>query len=188
MRPVANLKPLTDAEFERLGGFLGKGEHRRAMNLEELDGFFTALICDPESVPPSEYSPRIYGGEPCFRDFEEAQDITDLIMRHWNTIAGTLCAGKVCVPFLLKGEAGTAHGNDWAKGFLRGMSLRREHWKRFMDDEQYSGSLVPILILAHEPDPDPKLCSRPITAEQRARLLADLATSVMHVYHYFRPS
>jgi len=33
------------------------------MDLEELDGFFAALHCCPELVPPSEYLPEVLGTE-----------------------------------------------------------------------------------------------------------------------------
>src|SRR6266403_1474182 len=36
---------------------------KRAMNLEMLDGFFAALICGPDDVPPSEYLSEIWGGD-----------------------------------------------------------------------------------------------------------------------------
>jgi uncharacterized protein len=46
------------------------------MNLEEMDGFFAALICGPEFVPPSEYVPNVWGKRPsnegCFQSLEEA--------------------------------------------------------------------------------------------------------------------
>jgi len=186
MRPFADHKPLNDAECERLGAFLGKSKKRGAMNLEELDGFFTALICGPELVMSSEYAPHIYGGEPRFETLEEAQDIIGLVMRHWNAIAGTLYAGDVYLPLKLAGEDGIAAGNDWAKGFLRGMGMRREGWKDLMDDEQHGGSLVPILALAHEHDPDPALRPPPITAEKREKLLTHLAAGIVLIYQYFR--
>jgi uncharacterized protein len=187
MRPFANHKPLSDAEFERLGAFLGKRKNPKAMNVEELDGFFTALVCGPELVPPSEYSPHIYGGEASFESIEEAQEIIGLVMRHWNTIAGTLYAGKVYLPFLCEDENGIARGNGWAKGFLRGMELRRQSWSKLLDDERHGGSLVPILALAHEHDPDPKLRPGPITPEQRESLLTHLRADIVLIYRYFRP-
>ena len=55
-------RPLTDAEYDRLGSMLAHSE--RAMNLEMVDGFFAALICGPETVPPSEYLRLIWGGDP----------------------------------------------------------------------------------------------------------------------------
>ena len=40
--------PLTDAELDRLGDFLKGCKGGRAMNVEQLDGFFAALITGPE--------------------------------------------------------------------------------------------------------------------------------------------
>ena len=90
---TALTRPLTDAEYDRLGSMLARSE--RAMNLEMVDGFFAALICGPETVPPSEYLRLIWGGdqiggEKGWRDEAEMQEFFDLIMRHWNSIAGPL--------------------------------------------------------------------------------------------------
>jgi hypothetical protein len=52
------LEPLTDAEFERLSGILGRFDNKQPMNLEQLDGFLAALICGSEIVRPSEYPIR----------------------------------------------------------------------------------------------------------------------------------
>ena len=64
------------------------------MNVEQLDGFFAPLIAGPETVMPSEYYREVFGGEmpdACeFTSPEEANEILGLMMRHWNTIAGTL--------------------------------------------------------------------------------------------------
>jgi len=43
-------QPLTDAELDRLSGVLGRFDNQRPMNLEQLDGFFAALICGPVNV------------------------------------------------------------------------------------------------------------------------------------------
>ena len=64
------------------------------MNVEQLDGFFAALIAGPETVMPREYSPEVFGGEMSdvceFSSPEEANEIFGLMIRHWNTIAGAL--------------------------------------------------------------------------------------------------
>src|SRR5271168_5238775 len=115
-------EPLTDAELDRLGAFLRGCKGGRAMNIEQLDGFFAALIAGPETVMPSEYNREVFGGEMAdaceFSSLEEANEIFGLMMRHWNTIAGTLFNGEVYVPLLLKDEHGAAHGNEWAGGFM----------------------------------------------------------------------
>jgi uncharacterized protein len=56
-------EPLTDAELDHLGDFLKSCMGGRAMNVEALDGFFSALIAGPETVMPSKYYPEVFGGE-----------------------------------------------------------------------------------------------------------------------------
>ena len=51
-------RPLTDAEYDRLADTLNRFHGEGAMNLEQLDGFFAALICGPDRVHPSEYLPE----------------------------------------------------------------------------------------------------------------------------------
>jgi transcriptional regulator with XRE-family HTH domain len=78
--------PLTEEELGRLADFLEECKDGNAMNIEELDGFFAALIAGPETVPPSEYLPEVFGGElskTCdFADVDEANEILGLILRH----------------------------------------------------------------------------------------------------------
>ncbi len=191
MRPIANPNPLTEDEFAKLGEFLRSIKNCQAMSLEEMDGFFTALICGPEMVSPSEYLPYVWGNElsndGVFQSLEEAQNVLNLALRHWNTIASTLYKGRVYFPFLLEDEDGLAQGNDWAKGFLRGMGLRRASWNELVDDEQHGGSLVPVFMLAYEHDPDPKLRPPPISRKKREEILTHLAAGLPVIYQYFRP-
>jgi hypothetical protein len=108
------------------------------------------------------------------------QDFLSLIMRHWNVIADTLHSGDVFLPLLLEDDGGVAHANDWAKGFLRGMELRKADWAAFLDDEKHGGWLVPIFALAHEHNPDPEMrpCKEAISAEDREKLIVGAAAEV----------
>ena len=56
-------EPLTEAEFDRLTEFLKGCAGGKAMNVEELDGFFAALVAGPEVAMPSQYLPEVFGGE-----------------------------------------------------------------------------------------------------------------------------
>lgn len=185
--------PLTDAELDRLGDTLSRFRKPTAMNLEQLDGFFTALICSPDTVMPSEYLHEIWGGEmadeEAFADQQVLQEILDLVMRHWNSIAQMLQSGKTFLPVLLKDEDGIAHANDWPEGFMRGVALRNEDWLELFDDEERGGSLVPILALAHEHDPDPDLrpYAEPVDADRREKLIVGVAAGVPAIYRYFEP-
>jgi uncharacterized protein len=186
-----NPQPLTDAEFDKLTDVLKRYGDRRAMNLETLDGFFAALICGPETVLTREYLPKIWGGgmvnEPAFETKPMLQEFISLITRHWNTTCHTLQSGDTFLPLLLDDEDGVAHANDWAKGFMRGMEMRRAGWASLMDNEEHAGSLVPILALAneHHPDPEMRPYKEPISAEMRERLIVGAAAGVMAIYDYF---
>ena len=127
MKTFAQPEPLSDAELDRLGDFLKRCKGGKAMNLEELDGFFAALIAGPEPVMPSEYNREIFGGEMSevveFSGLDEAKEILGLMMRHWNNIAGTLPKDEVYVPLIWRTRKAWLHGNDWARGFMRGMHM-----------------------------------------------------------------
>ncbi len=187
-------KPLSDAEYDKLESVLNQFQNEDVMNLEEIDGFFTALICSPEMTPPSIYLKEIWGdkGIPANEAFQNDQDISDfmnLLMQHWNTVVKKLSEDEVFLPLLLEDSDGTAKGNDWAKGFMRGMKLHQEDWAELMEDEENGGSLVPILALAHEHDPDPKLrpYSEPVSPERREDLIMGIAAGAMKIYKYFEP-
>jgi yecA family protein len=110
MRAFSQNESLTDAQFGRLGDFLGNCKGGNAMNVEQLDGFFAVLVAGPGTVMPSEYYPEVFGGEmsdTCeFGALDEANEILGLVMRHWNTIAATLHKGEVYAPFSGKTERG----------------------------------------------------------------------------------
>ncbi len=102
MTIFAQNEPLTEAELDRLAAFLKGCAGGKAMNVEELDGFFAALVAGPEVVMPSEYLPEVFGGELSdaheFGSMEEANEIIALLMRHWNDIAVTLSKGDAYLP------------------------------------------------------------------------------------------
>ena len=155
-----------------------------AMNIEMMDGFLTALVCSPELVMPSTYMHYILGEEHEFATAEQAQKFANLILRHWNSIVSQLEKSEFFYPVLLESEDGSM-GNDWAAGFLSGMHLGGDEWKEYLNDEEKSGVFVPILMLAHEHDPDPELRPDPIDAEKREKILAFLTVSVPRIYAHF---
>ena len=143
MRAFAPDEPLTDAELDRLEEFLRRCKGGGAMNIEGVDGFFAALIAGPEVVLPSEYLTEVFGGEMAdtceFDNLDEANEILGFLMRHWNAIAATLHKDEVYVPLLLEDEDGVQHGNDWARGFMRGVEFSHEAWGELISDEKHGG-------------------------------------------------
>ena len=60
MKTFAQHQPLTDAELDGLAEFLKSCKSGKGMNVEQLDGFFAALIAGPETVVPSEYYREVF--------------------------------------------------------------------------------------------------------------------------------
>ncbi len=185
---MANLsQPLTDPELERLEDFLYSVNPDEAMSLEEMDGFFCALICSPDLVPPSEYMLHLWGGEHVQHSFnseEEAQEILTLITRHWNAIAAILLRDEPYPALRGEYEDGNVTGQEWARGFLQGMYLQEKPWERLLKDEQFGAMLFPVMVLAE--DEEHRLTSAPVTAEDRDTALDALANTILLIYRYFR--
>jgi len=181
-------QPLNDAELDRLDDFLYRVNPGEAMSLEELDGYFCALICCPEVVPPSEYLPHVWGGQHvgngAFGSVEEAQEILALFSRHWNTIAATLLRDEPYPVLMGEYEDGKVSGQEWALGFQQGMFLRQEAWERLANDGKLGAALLPVIVLAE--DDEHQLTADPVTQEERDAMLDVLAESVLIIYRYFR--
>jgi uncharacterized protein len=190
MTIFAKNEPLTEAELDRFGQFLKNCKGGKAMNIEELDGFFAALIAGPEIVAPSEYMPEVFGSERQepheFESLDEANEILGLMMRHWNNIAGTLSQGKVYLPLLLLDENGVEHGNDWARGFIRGTRMRHDGWAELLDDDDHGACMIPMLMLYHEHDEDPSMRPKLIGPEQREKVIESMAAGLVGAYLYFK--
>ena len=165
--------PLSDSELDRLDAFLSERGGSQTMNVEELDGFFAALVVGPELVLASEYLPMVWGqGEDAgaaFENLEEANAIVQLMMRHWNTIAAAVEREELYLPVMLESDAGIQPGHRWARGFMKGVGLRRESWADLAQDEAQGGSLLAIAALAAEVDPE--LLSRPLSSQQSDELV-----------------
>ncbi len=188
MNDPANEQQLSNEEFEQLDEFL-EDIGSSAMNMEELDGYFAALACSPNRVPMSRVLPGVWGEDFAFSDMQEANLILGLLMRHWNSIVATLArtleAPDCYLPVLLEDEQGVARGNDWARGFLRGVGVNPAGWQELIDSEEEGGAILPMMILAHEDDPDPKLRSPAIHAQRREDLLQEMTGGLTRIYAYF---
>jgi uncharacterized protein len=188
MRGISAERPLSEEELDQLSDFLTK-MGPSALNLEAVDGLFCALICGTEMVLPSEYLPQIWGEEFVFDSQSDVDRVIGLLMRHWNTIAGTLRrtlkAHDVYMPILFVGDDGVTRGNDWAQGFMRGVLIRPRFWRELMqsDDEL----LLPIMLLAHECDPDPAMRPSPVPPEKREDIVMAMIASLVKIYRHFEP-
>lgn len=123
----------------------------QAMNFEHIDGFFTALICGPEPVPPTEFLPYIFGGEmPRFISNEQATEIMDILLEHWNFIAEALASGISYYPFLYADKEDKCSANDWADAFMLGVQLREAAWNDLLTQQSEDPLLHEIIELRNE--------------------------------------
>lgn len=184
-------KPLTDRDYERLSATLNRFSKQDCMSLEELDGFFTALLCGPLPIPLTECLPLILGeafdDERAFPTEKALEQFVALLKGHWLDIADTLHSGEPFQPWLEADEQGVVHGNVWAQGFSEGMELLNDDWGLLFDDEVQAQALEPILALAFEHHPDPEM--RPYIdgtdPQQREQWLAGISPSVTAIYQFF---
>lgn len=153
---TATFEPLSDGDVSQLSTFLDSVPDNAAMTIEEMDGFFCALIVGPDVVLPSEYLPILLGGTPgdtkAFRTIREANHTLQLMMRYWNSIVTSLQRRGAYVPLFDDADSKGVVGRLWAKGFMQGVELRLDGWQDLLTDEN-SGDLVMIATVAGEVDP-----------------------------------
>jgi uncharacterized protein len=152
----ATFDPLSERDVSRLSDFLDSVPDNAAMTIEEMDGFFCALIVGPDVVFPSEYLPILLGGNPgdthAFRTMREANRTLQLLMRYWNSIVTSLRRLGAYAPLFDAADSKGVVGRLWAQGFMQGVELRFEGWQDLLADDN-SGDLLMIATVAGEVDP-----------------------------------
>ena len=187
-RPLADA--LTFPEFDELAAFFAGCKGGDAMNLEELDGFFSALIAGPDVVLPSEYWPVVLGGQlgavAQFESVEEANRLIQLFMRHWNTIATALDRGEGYDLYFLRNASHLVTGADWADGFRRGVEMRYALWEPLINSKRHGEAILPMMTLTQEKDPELRPYLKPMSSEIRFQLLAKMTIGLTDIHRYFR--
>jgi uncharacterized protein len=189
-------EPLCIEEMIVLEAFLmSERSSGNSMTIDALEGFITALVIGPTAVLPNEWIPFVLGSEmeEAFSSIEEAQNITQLLIRYMNSIVAAFQVDTdqfvpifECCEFETKEEEDSA-ATSWAFGFILGMEIRFEEWKPIFEiaDEAHEDEeliLAPILLLAgqdHE--------AHELTAKDRELLKELLGESVINVYRFWLP-
>ena len=177
---------LSEEEIHWLDGFLLSAQAPdTVMDLEAVDGFFTALVVGPELMPPSVYLPVMWGGDgegPDYDSLEQAEYVMGLLMRHWNTITRRVNRDYPCLPLLATGTA-WPKGRRWAEGFSRGVGLCFEAWEPLIGDETHAHLLAPIIALERD---DPDVVTYPLGSEEREKMLGAVLLAVRGMHAYWR--
>jgi uncharacterized protein len=193
--------PLTESELDELDRFLlSSATPEDSMDLEELDGFITGLVCSPVAVGASEWLSLVWGDtedgrRPVrFGSAAQCRRILELLDRHWATIAWTLHSGMPTMPILFEYKAGPpvsageraaelVPGSTWAIGFMRAVGLHADDWQEAFDDDAASEALTPIVTLAHADDRE--IVEQPLAPQQVEALIEELPDSTLELHQFW---
>lgn len=185
MPPVEALDPPDLARLDELCELINPGE---AMVLEELDGFYTALICSNDDSGAGQYLREVLGLEDdapvVYPDAASGAELERLLSRHWQSIRSALDSGETLAPLLAQEDAGMNPGNLWALGFLRGIDTRPDPWED-VEEETLAEWLEPVEALAEEIDFETGEARLKLTEEDRAQLLDEMFDTVFDAYQHF---
>ncbi len=135
--------PLTDDEIDRLDRFLldhvdddavTEGKDEGLLGISDLDGFFTALVSGPVTIPPSRWMPVVWGDfKPVWKDTGDFEVCLSLILRHMNSIAAQLMQqpGEFEPLFLERVHEGKTVTivDEWCEGYMKGVALAANQWE-----------------------------------------------------------
>ena len=143
----------TDPELDRLQDLLATiPSEWKGMNVVELDGYVAALIVCPDTVPPSEWLPGVWGSNIGFEDAEGTEATVAAVMGHYSRIARELAESpEDYAPVLgVDADSGETFWEPWIDGFERGMRLRRGVWRQIArsDDREAATSINMIVALS----------------------------------------
>ena len=192
---------LDDDQIERLAQLLElRAVPFKGFNLEALDGYLSALAVSPDTVPPSEWQPAVWGGNPPRWDGDdEALTVQALLLGHWNMASARVRHDDDDLPdhlaplLWLPEEPDLDQpdeldvGRDWAFGFFRGVELREVAWDQWLDQHEWMDEIFALLdrlasgeVLAE----DPTAPATPITYRERLEIIAGLPGMLADLHHH----
>jgi len=123
------------------------------MVFPQLDGYLTAIVSGPISIPPSKWMEDMWGDyPPAWKDEKEVNNMMSLLFRHMNSISHVLMNyPEEYEPIFYERESkGKTYliVDEWCEGYLRGMKLATEEWRK--GGEQIDLMLIPILAFCEE--------------------------------------
>jgi uncharacterized protein len=147
-----------------------------------LDGYLTAIVIGPRSIPPDEWFVDLLGerGRIATASGEMLAAITAIVGRFNAISEGLSTAPQQHAPIFEKTDDGMVLPHPWCMGFLAAMRLCFEAWRPLLHlDRNEHGLLLPILL--HCADP----LGRPMLGPPREG--AETEAFLRSVYHDIPP-
>lgn len=195
--PLRLAAPLSEEEMLELDSFLmSEATSDPPMALDTLDGYLTAIVIGPTTLPMSQWYGGVWGGReedaPAFETMEEAQRITELIMRHYNGIITSIqhdpdTHDPLFDQFQGEGDSRKyVDGEMWAYGFMQGVALCRKDWQSLFDDPLGPEWLNPIRLLGDDDVSEEEMALIRWPA-QREQLALQIPAALAAIYRYWLP-
>jgi uncharacterized protein len=187
-------QPLSEKEFDELDKFLlSERSSDDAMTMDTLHGYLTAVLIGPETIMPSEWLTKVWGedasAEPTWKNKQEAERITGLIMRFMNEIAITFeVAPKEFEPLFCEHEhegETLIDAEAWCWGFWEGMELRSGSW-----DPIWESDLAPLmrpLYLLGADEIEEKELAEVDTPAKGHKLALEIEANLPAIYKFWLP-
>jgi uncharacterized protein len=121
----------------------------KALNAIQLQGFFSAVLSAPDTIPAGRWMPDALGGEPAFESPQQAQEFMELLMRFYKSVDSALEEGQA-PQLILKPQAIADQAPDypaWCDGYILGWGLSTEEWLQ-PGNEVLKKLTFPILLLS----------------------------------------
>ncbi|MBF0421285.1 MAG: UPF0149 family protein [Magnetococcales bacterium] len=112
--------------------------YEEAFTIDVLCGFLYGIVITAELIRPSEWLPKIFGGEiPEFESRDEGQGVIDLLMQAYNEFISQFQSGILGFPYDYEDMDPKDFElvEHWCVGLSLGMSLRAEFWLPSEDPE-----------------------------------------------------
>lgn len=185
--------PLTNAEISHLETLLGSSAFKKqAMGLDEIQGFFCAVISGPEPVKPEKCLPAVLGN-PEYESAGQEAAVKELLLRFHGEIVADLVAGESLGLVLnLADPSNAAADGDydygaWCQAYLDGVEFSIVSWTDAGDENEINELLFPVSLLAGEIDPK---ALKQIKPREMTELLKecreDLPMLAIDIYNYFQ--
>ena len=147
--------PLSDDALAALDALLAEAGGDAAMNVEMVDGYFTALLLAPTPVaqrPADDWMPSVWGGGEPFGSSKQRKRAIVLLLRHLHAIDLALRGdAEHWEPVFSVAETPDgdelADAEDWCIGFLQATTLDPEGWGALFDDSILGPLLLPVGLL-----------------------------------------
>ena len=184
----AGIFALKDFETAWLEASLGSSKvPPTAMTLEQIDGFFNALVAGPVGTRLDDCLGMLWNADdpanatPRYDNPEQEQYVLALLRRYWTAIGRRL--EQAYPAHLALDRRDPWQGQDWAAAFLFGMSMRDAEWRLRVGEKTIG--IVAQIVIALRADRIEAEKDR-ITPEFRKKMIAILPKRLVALHHAWR--